>query len=310
MLRRGRPLLDTSQTFTCFGGACTVIVAGDGPAGDAPTAVASARERMLAWHETFTRFRAGELRELNQDPRDRVPVSSIMARFAQAAHDAALATGGLVDATLLEEIEQAGYRQDRLRGSLALPMQLAMAPPRAPAGPHPDERWRAIQVDARTSTVARPPGVKLDGGGLVKGLAADVLDEVLGAHASYVVDCDSDIRAGGTAGHERIIPIASPFDGTVLHELTLSDSAVATSGISKRSWLERGIPSHQLLDPATGRPAYTGVVEVTAQAPSALQAEALAKGALLSGPDAAPGWLVYGGVVVLEDGSHTVVESP
>lgn len=288
-----------------------MIVAGEGPDGDAPAAVLQARERMLAWHETFTRFRPSELRELNQDPRDCVPVSPIMARFAQAALDAAMATGGLVDATLLEEIEQAGYRQDRLRGSLALPMQLAMAPPRAPAGPHPDARWRAIEVDSQAGTVTRPPGVKLDGGGLVKGLAADVLDELLGVHASYVVDCDSDIRAGGTASHERVVPIPSPFDaGTILRELTLTDGAVATSSISKRSWLERGVPSHQLLDPATGRPAYTGVVEVTALAPSALQAEALAKAALLSGPDAASGWLAHGGVVVLEDGSHAVVESP
>ena len=83
---------------------------------------------------------------------------------------------------------------------------------------------------------------------------------------------------------------------------------MATSGISRRSWLDaRGRPAHHLLDPATGRPAFTGVVQATALAPTALEAELLAKAAVLGGPDAAAGWLPYGGVVVRDDGGHEVV---
>ena len=62
-----------------------------------------------------------------------MPVSAIMARFVQAVVDAARATGGLVDATMLDAIEQLGYRTERFRGSLALPLALALAPPRRPA---------------------------------------------------------------------------------------------------------------------------------------------------------------------------------
>jgi thiamine biosynthesis lipoprotein len=69
-------------------------------------------------------------------------------------------------------------------------------------------------------------------------------------------------------------------------------------------------PGHHLLDPATAQPAYTGVVQVTARAPTALEGEALAKAALLSGPHGAPGWLRHGGVIVLDDGSHTVIPPP
>jgi hypothetical protein len=46
----------------------------------------------------------------------------------------------------------------------------------------------------------------------------------------------------------------------------------------------------------------------TAPAPTALEAEVLAKAAVLAGPDAAPDRLVHGGVIVAEDGSHRVLE--
>jgi thiamine biosynthesis lipoprotein len=95
----------------------------------------------------------------------------------------------------------------------------------------------------------------------------------------------------------------------VLHTFALADGGVATSGIGRRSWLDaRGRPAHHLLDPATGRPAFTGLVQVTALAPTALEAEIRAKAALLSGPDAARAWLPDGGVLVADDGGFTVVE--
>jgi len=301
-------MVEASKTFTCLGGACTVTVAGEGPAGASEDAVTAARDHLLEWHEVFSRFKpTSELTSLNADPLDRVSVSPMMARFVQAAVDAASATGGLVDATLLGEIEDAGYREDRARGSLALPIALALAPPRAPAGPHPDARWREIEVDVPGCVVTRPPGVRLDGGGIVKGLLADVLGELLGEHTSVAIDCEGDVRVCGAEGRERVFQVASPFGGSVLHELRLSDGAVSMAGISKRSWLDGGRPAHHLLDPATGHPAYTGVVEVTALALTALEGEALAKAALLSGPDEAPGWLPHGGVIVFDDASHAVV---
>ena len=159
-----------------------------------------------------------------------------------------------------------------------------------------------MQVDA--DTVTRAPGVKLDGGGIVKGLCADVLAESLAG--SFAIDCEGDLRVGGG---ERTIQVASPFDGAVLHEYAIGDGGVATCEIAKRSWLGAGTrPAHHLLDPATGRPAFTGVVQATALAPTALEGEALAKAAVLSGPDGAAAWLPHGGVLVFDDGSHTVVD--
>ncbi|HEX3874010.1 MAG TPA: FAD:protein FMN transferase [Solirubrobacteraceae bacterium] len=299
---------EATNTFTCFGGNCNVLVVGSGPAGTPREAVTAATDQLLSWHAEFSRFKIGsELAVLNRDARERLPVSAMMAAFVQAVIDSASLTGGLVDATLLDQIEDVGYRSDHLRASLALPLALALAPPRVPAGPDPAGRWRALSVDAETGEVTRPPGLHLDGGGIVKGLFADAIGDLLAGHDAYVVDCEGDLRVGGVAGLSRTFEVTAPFGGSVLHELEVSDGGVATSSITKRSWLDRGRPAHHLLDPATGRPAYTGVVAVTALAPTALEGEALAKAALLSGPDGAAGWLRHGGVVVLDDLSHRVV---
>src|SRR5207302_574038 len=165
-------------------------------------------------------------------------------------------------------------------------------------------RWLEINVDRASRTVTRLPGVKLDSGGLAKGLFADLVATSLAGHATFAVDCAGDLRVGGAAAIERAVDVASPFDGTTVHRYALAEAGVATSGIGRRSWLDpSGAPAHHLLDPSTGRPAFTGVVQATALGPSALTAEILAKAALLSGPGAARGWLRHGGVLFFEDRS-------
>jgi thiamine biosynthesis lipoprotein len=235
----------------------------------------------------------------------------MMARFVEAAVQAAAITGGLVDPTLVTEVEQAGYVEHFSGAPVARSDVARLSPPRRPAGPHPAARWRQVSVDRRTSTVTRPVGVRLDSGGTAKGLFGDVLASLLSWHHSFAVVAAGDIRFGGAAGITRPVQVTSPFDDGVLHTFELVRGAAATSGTTRRSWVDDGgRVAHHLLDPATGRPAFTGIVQATALAPSGVEAEALAKAALLSGPETAPRWLPHGGVVVYEDGSHDIVEPP
>jgi thiamine biosynthesis lipoprotein len=296
------------ETFPCFGSSATVIVMGAGPAGAPPAAAALLKRRLLAWHEQFSRFEPGsELCVLNDDPRETVPVSTVMRRLIEAILEGARLSGGLVDATLVGEIERAGYRQDFEAPPLALADALRLAPPRAPAGPSARPRWHEVSVDAAHGTVTRPPGVRFDSGGIAKGLFADILAGVLALHASYAIDCAGDVRVGGAAGLERPVAVASPFDASILHTFALSRGAAATSGIGARSWREADErPAHHLLDPATGRPAFTGVVQATALAPTAVEAEVLAKTAVLGGPGAAAATLRHGGLIVYDDGAIEV----
>jgi thiamine biosynthesis lipoprotein len=289
---------EARTSFPCFGGRVAL------------TAAVGEREliplRVLleSWHRRLTRFDpTSELSRLNTDPREQVPVSPIMACFVAAAIDAAERTHGLVDPTLVREIEVAGYT-----GDLGAPVALDSTATRQAATPNPNSRRHELSVDPAARTVSRPPGVMLDSGGIAKGLFADLIAARLSHAASFAIDCCGDVRIGGRAGLPRPVLVDDPFGrGEPLHEFAVREGGVATSGIGRRSWIgSDGRPWHHLLDPSTGRPAYTGAVQATALAPTAAEAEALAKAALLSGDD---GWLAeHGGVLVRDDGSHVVVE--
>jgi thiamine biosynthesis lipoprotein len=304
------PRGEAIEAFECFAAPCAVLVIGDGATRSAADAASEARDSLLEWHRRFSRFLDdSELSMLNRDPRREVPASAVMCRLAQAILDAGAGSGGLVDATMVDQLESAGYGGN-LPAAPTLEHTLKTAPARRPAGPGA-AGWQRIEVDHERGAIRRPPGLKLDSGGLAKGLFADVLAERLATHPGFAINCAGDLAIGGTAAIDRPVKVASPFDGSTLHTFALQAYGVATSGIGRRSWLDRdGRPAHHLLDPASGRPAFTGVVQVTALAPSALSAEIRAKSALLSGPRRAPLWLPDGGVIVLDDGSHRVLEPP
>jgi thiamine biosynthesis lipoprotein len=218
-------------------------------------------------------------------------------------------SGGLVDATLVSQLERAGYGASRagLPGLRAAELRGAGA--RCPARAHPDRAWRRIVVDDAERTITRPPGLRIDSGGLGKGLAADILARALAGHDAFAVGCAGDVRIGGSAGVLRPVLVEDPAGGPPLHTFHVADGAVATSGIARRSWRGAdGAAAHHLLDPATGLPAWTGVVQATALAATALEAETLAKAALLAGPRHGRELLRGGGLLVLDDGTIDVVE--
>jgi FAD:protein FMN transferase len=300
---------ETIETFACFGSTVTVIVSGAGPAGTPAAAATIVKRRMLDWHAQFSRFEpSSELSLLNADPRETVPVSPVMGRLIEAILAAARDSGGLVDGTLVGEIEAAGYGEDFTGASVPLAHALELAPPRVPGRPSPRAAWQQVVVDRDAGTVTRPVGVRFDSGGIAKGMFGDILFGALDRHQSFVLDCAGDLRLGGAAALARPVRVASPFDGSIVHTFSLSDGAVATSGIGKRSWLDGdGRPAHHLLDPATGSPAYTGIVQVTAIAPTGVEAEMLTKAALLSGPSEAGKWLRHGGLLVRDDANVELV---
>jgi thiamine biosynthesis lipoprotein len=297
------------RRFACFGGTCTVLVtSAEGPE-DARVAAGRAQARMLGWHARFSRFVPdSELSRLNADPRTTVPATALMVRLAHTALGAARLTGGLVDPTLVPELRGCGYERSLTATNAPAPLPLAdalaAAPARAIAGPDPAQRWRAVTVDLPGRTITRPPGVELDSGGIGKGLFGDLLAARLAGLESFAIDACGDIRLGGIGTAARPVQIAGPGpSGEILHTFELRHGAVATSSIARRAWRGAdGRPAHHLLDPASGRPAYTGLVQVSALAATGVEAEARAKAALLSGPVAAAEWLPDGGVVVDDEG--------
>jgi thiamine biosynthesis lipoprotein len=100
--------------------------------------------------------------------------------------------------------------------------------------------------------------------------------------------------------------------GAPVHRLRVRHGGVATSGISSRLWQRPdGTYAHHLIDPSTGAPAWTGLLAVTAVAATALDAEVLAKTAMLAGPGRARTLLARrGGVLQHEDGRVEIVAGP
>ena len=276
----------------------------------AEVAAGDAEAQLLDAHDRLSRFLPdSELCRLNADGRETVPVSRLLLEVAAAARWAGLLSDGLVDATLLGEIKRAGYSEslagDRDRPG---PGRIPASDSPRPASASPTRGWRRILVDRGAGTVTRPPGLEIDSGGIAKGLLADLVGETLRGHTDYAVDCCGDVRVGGTGGRARRILVEDPAGGEPLHELSLLEGGVATSGIGRRSWIgDDGAPAHHLLDPASGRPAFTGVVQATALAPTAFLAEVYSKHALLSGREHAGECLPHGGVLVLDDGGVEIV---
>jgi thiamine biosynthesis lipoprotein len=251
----------------------------------------------------LTRFDPqSELCALNADARASVPASRTLRDAVRAAIAGAAATNGLVDPTLLGAVVRAGYDRSLVGHPRAdLGEALRAAPEPHPAAPAPAAGWRRVRVDDAAGTISRPPGLKLDLGGSAKGLAADLATALLAPHGPCAADLGGDLRVHGV--HEVLVPNA--VTGMLADVIELHDDAVATSGIDKRLWWDAtNRPSHHLLDPATRRPAWTGVVSATAKAPTAALAEALAKAAILAGPNAGRRVLSdHGGLLITWSGA-------
>lgn len=317
---------ESRRRFDCFGASAEVIVGGRAPARrgataartagpgretTAPVAAMLAHGMLRSLHMRLTRFDpASELSQLNAAPEPVVYASRLLRRLARAVVEAGELSGGLVDATLVDELERAGYATSRAgRPGLDASDVLDGGWPARPARPRADHAWRRIVVDDEARTITRPPWLRIDSGGLGKGLAADLVAATLQGHPVFAVDCCGDVRIGGRARLPRRVLVEHPAGGDPIHELTIVDGAVATSGVTRRSWRDAtGAVKHHLLDPSTGQPAWTGVVQATALAPTALEAEIRAKAALLAGPDGGRALLAeHGGVLVLDDASVEVV---
>lgn len=274
----------------------------------AAKALRAAEEFLHSFDRELTRFDAGSgLARLNADSEWTVRVSELLLCGVEAGIEAAERGRGVIDPTLIGALERAGYdapRHDVPAESLREAVRLA--PPRRAARPDPDSRWQEISVDRVRGTVSRPPGVRIDLGGVGKGLAADLTARLLAEFPRYAVDCGGDLRLGGELGAvgPHRVGWENPFDGGVVAIVEIESGGLATSGIDVRLWRAGdGSYRHHLLDPSTGQPAWTGVVAATAVAATTLEAETLSKLALLLGPAAGRAILAeQGGLLVLDNG--------
>ena len=267
-----------------MGGRLDVHVAA--PASDAAAAEREMRQvagRVRAWAAMLTRHDPdSQLMRLNGDPRSHVAVGPTLAAALRWALGAGDLTSGAVDVSLLD----ARLRAEGDPGSASAATEPAV-PPRAPD----NHRW-ALAADGRhgSGIVTRAPGVRLDLDGVAKGWLADrALSRLRWAGA--LVDADGDIAIRVMPGEAWEVGIGDPRDDAVLLGILALPGGplgpltygVATSGTSVHRWGSAEDARHHLIDPATGSPARSDVVQATVIARSAREAEAFAKTIVIMG---------------------------
>ena len=282
-----------------------------------PPLEAADRERafVLDFSHQLSRFAPdSELSLLNRDGRYAVPASKLLRAAVAAGIWAAERSRGLVEPTLVQAIERAGY-ETSLDGVAPASLREALlaASPRRPARPNPHSRWREIVIDDEEGLISRPPGVMIDTGGTGKGLCADAVAYRLRHYTRFVVDCGGDIAVGGVGAQLEpyAVEVQHPLTGRPVGQIRVAGGGIATSGLNVRLWqMPDGRFAHHLLDPSTGEPAWTGLIGATALGDTALEAETLSKMALLSGPEGARRVLAAKGGVIIHDSGRVEAIGP
>ncbi len=245
----------------------------EGPHGS----LAHARHRLGQLERRWSRFiTSSDVSRMNRHAGYPVAVSTDTRRLVATAIDAWRESGGAVNPTVLGAVLRAGY--DASFDSL-------IERSAAPASPLAIVACTDIAIDGECVTL--PAGTGFDPGGIGKGLAADVVAmELREAGAEGVcVNVGGDLRVSGLGptGCGWTIAIDTPLGDRTIVDVGLADGAVATSTTARRRWRIGGRERHHLIDPATGRPSTSDLVQATALSAECWLAETYAKAILLRG---------------------------
>ena len=240
-------------------------------------AITPVRELFADWEATLSRFLVdSELSRLNARAGEPVAVSALLFEVISESVDAAIATDGAFDPTLLRQLVRIGYSRSFER----MPRQVEPIAGLSVRG----GGWRSITLDSSSRTVALPVGCALDFGGIAKGMAVDAALELLDGRgvAPALVSAGGDLSVRGLPAGLRSWPVLVREDpaGQVV---PLVRGALATSGVARRSWLQGGARRHHLVDPATGESAENDLREVTVAAESCKMAEVAATASFVLG---------------------------
>jgi thiamine biosynthesis lipoprotein len=266
-----------------MGGRLSVAVATDETYVE-PAARAAERvgRRVTAWANRLTRFsESSDLARLNADSATTARVRPTLGSALNWAYDACAHSGGVVDVTLLDA------RLAAENGSRAA------AAVRTAAPTTPSDRAWSLRCVGRHVEVQRRAGVRFDLDGVAKGWLADRASWLLSDWPGAFVDADGDIALAAVGDVEWLIDVVDPRADDVQPLTTLRfrgtyggrrTAGVATSGTSVHRWQHAdGDSDHHLIDPRTRQSARTDVEQATVVAPTAREAEVIAKAAVILG---------------------------
>ncbi len=242
------------------------------------------RQFMEECEARFSRFLEGsELSRLNRSAGSRFTASPELFTVVRAAMQFFHKTHGLFDPSILPDLRRVGYDRsmDLVREQGPGPLlESILASERPP--------FSSVELDERDNGILLPAGMALDLGGIAKGWITEQTAQRLSTYATAcAVNAGGDMYLAGLPEGKEWWPVEleDPYDPSLtLTSLKAGPGAVATSAVTKRTWMQGGIRRHHLIDPRTGEPAETDWLSVTVFAPHADEAEVYAKALLIAGP--------------------------
>ncbi|MDP9274825.1 MAG: FAD:protein FMN transferase [Chloroflexota bacterium] len=231
--------------------------------------LAEAESWVHEMHDRLTRFSpTSELSRFNESAGSWAEVSPLLEALLRECLRAHELSGGLVNAAVLPALLAAGYTRTFAEGPTRV--TASVVPPALPE-----------VLEVRSGSARLRQGASIDLGGIAKGWLADRLAADLGPNSLVNLCGDLCARGGGETGDGWPVGMGGK---TVL----LLDMGAATSGTRKRTW---GPDLHHLIDPRTGLPSRSDVVEASVIARTGADAEIFAKAALLLGATKAEEYL-------------------
>jgi thiamine biosynthesis lipoprotein len=262
-----------------------------------------ARQRVDELERRWSRFTSdSDISRLNRAGGSPVEVSPDTVVAVRAACAAWAFTDGRFDPTVHDSLLRLGYDESieavRGRGSVTAERSL------------PSPGCSGIVFDEATGFVQLPPDVRLDLGGIGKGLAADdVASGLLDRGATgAMVNIGGDVRVVGSPSTSTAwrVEIEDPRTNQICAVVRLLDGGVATSTTLRRRWASGRRTVHHLIDPSTGAnavPTDAPVVGVTVVAGTAAWADALSKVPFVEDRDPADRFERASALVLRDDGT-------
>ena len=252
------------RLFGALGGDCELYGIGVGE-----EALARGEAWIHRMHDRLTRFSPdSELSRFNAQAGRWAEVTPLLEALLRQSLRAYEESDGLVNAAILPALLAAGYTRTFADGPTAVTTTVAV-----PSLPE------VLEVAGGRARLRH--GAQIDLGGIAKGWLADQLVADLGDNALVNLCGDLMARGGGERGDGWPV-------GMGIETVLLLDIGAATSGTRRRAW---GEGLHHLIDPRTGLPSATDVLEASVLAQTAADAEIYAKAALLLGTADAPAYL-------------------
>lgn len=156
----------------------------------------------------------------------------------------------------------------------------------------------ALTFDLEQRSITLPTGSALDFGGIAKGWAVQKSAmNLIGQGRPYgLINAGGDLMCWNTASSNKpwTIGVSHPYsDNQTIGHLIFQGGqwGIATSSKIKRSWSDGQMILHHLLDPRTGSPSDSDIIQATVIGSALLPCEIYAKCLLIMGSRNGPEWL-------------------